>query len=80
MNMIPEDFQEIISRMSEDSQKSLERADFFSQEFKTGYIGIEHILLGILENRESSASILAYEYNLKFDDLYNFYVENPPIR
>lgn len=79
MNMIPEDFQEIISRMSEDSQKSLERADFFSQEFKTGYIGIEHILLGILENRESSASILAYEYNLKFDDLYNFYVENPPI-
>ena len=78
--MIPEDFQEIISRMSEDSQKSLERADFFSQEFKTGYIGIEHILLGILENRESSASILAYEYNLKFDDLYNFYAENPPIR
>ena len=80
MNMIPEDFQEIISRMSEDSQKSLERADFFSQEFKTGYIGIEHILLGILENRESSASILAYEYNLKFDDLYDFYAENPPIR
>ena len=78
--MIPEDFQEIISRMSEDSQKSLERADFFSQEFKTGYIGIEHILLGILENRESSASILAYEYNLKFDDLYDFYAENPPIR
>ena len=77
--MIPEDFQEIISRMSENSHKSLERAEFFSRKFKTGYIGIEHILLGILANRESSAATLAYEYGLKFEDLYDFFVENPPI-
>ena len=75
--MIPEDFQEIISRMSENSHKSLERAEFFSRKFKTGYIGIEHILLGILANRESSAATLAYEYGLKFEDLYDFFVENP---
>ena len=77
--MIPEDFQEIISRMSENSHKSLERAEFFSHKFKTGYIGIEHILLGILANRESSAATLAYEYGLKFEDLYDFFVENPPV-
>ena len=77
--MIPEDFQEIISRMSENSHKSLERAEFFSRKFKTGYIGIEHILLGILANRESSAATLAYEHGLKFEDLYDFFVENPPI-
>ncbi len=77
--MIPEDFQEIISRMSENSHKSLERAEFFSRKFKTGYIGIEHILLGILANCESSAATLAYEYGLKFEDLYDFFVENPPI-
>ncbi len=77
--MIPEDFQEIISRMSKNSHKSLERAEFFSRKFKTGYIGIEHILLGILANRESSAATLAYEYGLKFEDLYDFFVENPPI-
>ena len=77
--MIPEDFQEIISRMSENSHKSLERAEFLSRKFKTGYIGIEHILLGILANRESSAATLAYEYGLKFEDLYDFFVENPPI-
>lgn len=77
--MIPEDFQEIISRMSENSHKSLERAELFSRKFKTGYIGIEHILLGILANRESSAATLAYEYGLKFEDLYDFFVENPPI-
>ena len=77
--MNPEDFQEIISRMSENSHKSLERAEFFSRKFKTGYIGIEHILLGILANRESSAATLAYEYGLKFEDLYDFFVENPPI-
>ena len=77
--MIPEDFQEIISRMSENSHKSLERAEFFSRKFKTGYIGIEYILLGILANRESSAATLAYEYGLKFEDLYDFFVENPPI-
>ena len=75
--MIPEDFQEIISRMSENSHKSLERAEFFSRKFKTGYIGIEHILLGILANRESSAATLAHEYGLKFEDLYDFFVENP---
>ena len=77
--MIPEDFQEIISRMSENSHKSLERAEFFSRKFKTGYIGIEHILLGILVNRESSAATLAYEYGLRFEDLYDFFIENPPI-
>ena len=77
--MIPEDFQEIISRMSENSHKSLERAEFFSRKFKTGYIGIEHILLGILANRKSSAATLAYEYGLKFEDLYDFFIENPPI-
>ena len=77
--MIPEDFQEIISRMSENSHKSLERAEFFSRKFKTGYIGIEHILLGILANRESSAATLAHEYGLKFEDLYNFFVEKPPV-
>ena len=77
--MIPEDFQEIISRMSENSHKSLERAEFFSRKFKTGYIGIEHILLGILANRESSAATLAYEHGLKFEDLYDFFVENLPI-
>lgn len=77
--MIPEDFQEIISRMSENSHKSLERAEFFSRKFKTGYIGIEHILLGILANRESSAATLAYEYGLKFEDLYDFFVENPSV-
>lgn len=77
--MIPEDFQEIISRMSENSHKSLERAEFFSRKFKTGYIGIEHILLGILANRESSAATLAHEYGLKFEDLYNFFVKNPPV-
>ena len=77
--MIPEDFQEIISRMSENSHKSLERAEFFSRKFKTGYIGIEHILLGILANRESSAATLAYEYGLKFEDLYDFFIENPPV-
>ena len=64
-NMNPEDFQEIIARMSENAQKSLERAEFYSREFKTGYIGIEHVLLGILDNRESSATLLAYRYNLK---------------
>ena len=77
--MIPEDFQEIISRMSENSHKSLERAEFFSRKFKTGYIGIEHILLGILANRKSSAATLAYEYGLKFEDLYDFFIENPPV-
>ena len=76
-NMNPEDFQEIIARMSENAQKSLERAEFYSREFKTGYIGIEHVLLGILDNRESSATLLAYRYNLKFENVYDFLVESP---
>jgi len=75
--MNPEDFQEIIARMSENAQKSLERAEFYSREFKTGYIGIEHVLLGILDNRESSATLLAYRHNLKFENVYDFLVESP---
>ena len=51
--MIPEDFQEIISRMTENARESLQQAELTSREFNTGYIGTEHILLGLFSVKSS---------------------------
>ena len=78
--MIPEDFQEIITNMSDNAQKALFRAEQFSREFHTGYIGTDHILAGILSVKSSLGAQIAGENGLIFNDFYNLLKENPPIK
>ena len=78
--MIPEDFQEIITNMSDNAQKALFRAEQFSREFNTGYIGTDHILAGILSVKSSLGAQIAGENGLIFNNFYNLLKENPPIK
>lgn len=75
--MIPEDFQEIMSRMTENAREGLQRAEFTSREFNTGFIGTEHILLGLLSVKSSLAAQVASEVGLTFSALHKFMSENP---
>ena len=75
--MIPEDFQEIISNMTENAREGLQRAEFTSREFNTGYIGTEHILLGLLSVKSSLAAQAAGEVGLTFTSLHKYLSENP---
>ena len=42
------EFSEIMNRLSENARFALQKADFYSKRYNNGYMGTEHLLLGIL--------------------------------
>lgn len=61
------DFSEMMNRLSENARFALQKADLYSKKYNKGYMGTEHILLGILAQDASlGAGILAkYGVELK---------------
>lgn len=57
------EFSEMMNRLSENARFALQKADLFSKKYNNGYMGTEHILLGVLaQDASEGAKILA-----KFD-------------
>ncbi len=57
------EFSEMMNRLSEDARFALQKADLFSKKYNNGYMGTEHILLGVLaQDASEGAKLLA-----KFD-------------
>lgn len=48
MGSMKEEFSEIMNRLSENARFALQRADFYSKRYNNGYMGTEHLLLGIM--------------------------------
>ena len=63
--------------MTENARESLQQAELTSREFNTGYIGTEHILLGLLSVKSSLAAQAAGEVGLNFQSLHKYITENP---
>ena len=54
------DFSEMMNQLSENARFALQKADLFSKKYNNGYMGTEHILLGILsQDASTGARILA---------------------
>ena len=43
-----EEFSEIMNKLSENARFALQKADFYSKRYNNGYMGTEHLLLGIM--------------------------------
>lgn len=43
-----EEFSEIMNRLSENARFALQKADFYSKRYNNGYMGTEHLLLGVM--------------------------------
>ena len=43
-----EEFSEIMNRLSENARFALQKADYYSKRYNNGYMGTEHLLLGIM--------------------------------
>ena len=57
-----DDFNEVMSRLSENARFSIQKADTFSKRYNSGYMSTEHLLLGILDmDASTGAHILADE-------------------
>lgn len=51
-----DEFSEIMNHLSENARFSLQKADFYSKKYNQGYMGTEHILMGILAQDVSTGA------------------------
>jgi len=51
-----DEFSEIMNHLSENAKFALQKADFFSKRYNQGYMGTEHILMGILAQDVSTGA------------------------
>ncbi len=61
------EFSEMMNRLSENARFALQKADLFSKKYNNGYMGTEHILLGILSQDASTGARLLRVYGVDLD-------------
>ena len=64
-----EEFSEIMNRLSENARFALQKADYFSKRYNNGYMGTEHLLLGILSMDMSTGAKMLREAGVTVDDV-----------
>ncbi len=61
------EFSEMMNRLSENARFALQKADLFSKKYNNGYMGTEHILLGILAQDASAGAKILAKYDINLD-------------
>lgn len=56
-----DEFSEIMNHLSENARFALQKADYYSKRYNNGYMGTEHLLLGILAQDTSTGARLLIE-------------------
>ena len=62
-----DEFTDIMNHLTENARFALQKADYFSKKYNNGYMGTEHLLLGILAQDTSTASKLLFEDDITLD-------------
>src|SRR5688572_30428337 len=63
------DYKSFSDRFTENAKKSLENADIAAQTMSSGYVGTEHILLGILQQEGSIGSKILRNSGVSLENL-----------
>ena len=64
-----EEFSEIMRNLSENARFALQKADFYSKRYNNGYMGTEHLLLGIVAMDNSTGAKLVREEGITLDEI-----------
>ncbi|MBQ3410153.1 Clp protease N-terminal domain-containing protein, partial [Candidatus Saccharibacteria bacterium] len=56
IDVMKDDFNEIMANLSENARISLQKADYFSKCYNNGYMSTEHLLMGVLAQDTSTAA------------------------
>ena len=64
-----EEFNNIMSMLSEDARFALQKADFFSKRYNQGYVSTEHLLIGIIAQDMSLGAALLREEGVTEEDI-----------
>ncbi|MDO4611993.1 MAG: ATP-dependent Clp protease ATP-binding subunit [Candidatus Saccharibacteria bacterium] len=69
MGNMQEEFSEIMNRLSENARFALQRADFYSKRYNNGYMGTEHLLLGIMAIDTSEGARLIRDEGVSLEEV-----------
>lgn len=61
------EFSEMMNRLSENARFALQKADLYSKKYNNGYMGTEHILLGLLAQDASEAAKILAKFDVNID-------------
>ena len=64
-----EEFSEIMNRLSENARFALQKADFYSKRYNNGYMGTEHLLLGIMSIDMSTGAKMIREQGATIEEV-----------
>ena len=64
-----EEFSEIMRNLSENARFALQKSDFYSKRYNNGYMGTEHLLLGIMAIDMSTGAKLLREAGATLEDV-----------
>ena len=64
-----EEFSEIMSHLSENARFALQKADFYSKRYNNGYMGTEHLLLGVMSIDTSTGARLVREEGVTVEEV-----------
>ena len=63
------EFNEIMGNLSENARFSLQRADYYAKRYNNGYMGTEHLLLGIMAMDTSTAARIIREEGVTLEEV-----------
>ena len=66
-----DDFSDIMNHLTENARFAIQKADFYSKRYNNGYMGTEHLLLGILGQDTSAGSKLLFDEDITLEKVEN---------
>jgi ATP-dependent Clp protease ATP-binding subunit ClpC len=63
------EFSEIMSKLSENARFALQKADYYSKRYNNGYMGTEHLLMGIMAMDTSTGAKMIRDEGVTVDDV-----------
>ena len=64
-----DEFSEIMSHLSENARFALQKADFYSKRYNQGYMGTEHLLMGVLAQDTSTGAKILREEGVDLEEI-----------
>ena len=64
-----EEFSEIMNKLSENARFALQKADFYSKRYNNGYMGTEHLLMGLMSIDMSTGAKMLRAAGATIDDV-----------
>ena len=64
-----EEFAEIMNKLSENARFALQKSDYYSKRYNNGYMGTEHLLLGIMSMDNSTGAKMLREEGVTMEEV-----------